>query len=67
MDPKIARVIQKEPDIIEAYGEDNQLMFSLKGYLHSYTYNTVLVKPKTDSEIAYVYDFEGGLRGQRSV
>ena len=29
MDPKIARVIQKEPDIIEAYGEDNQLMFSL--------------------------------------
>lgn len=67
MEPKIARVIQKEPDIIEAYGEKNKLMFSLKGYLHSFTHNTVLVRPRPDSEFAYVYDFEGGLRGQRSV
>lgn len=67
MEPKIARVIQKEPDIIEAYGEDNKLMFTLKGYLHSFTHNTVLVRPRPGSEFAYVYDFEGGLRGQRSV
>ena len=67
MEPKIARVTQKEPDIIEAYGEDNKLMFTLKGYLHSFTHNTVLVRPRHDSEFAYVYDFEGGLRGQRAV
>ena len=67
MEPKIARAIQKDPDIVEAYGEDNQLMFTKQGYLHSFTHNTVLISPKPDSEIAYVYDFEGGLRGQRSV
>ena len=67
MEPTIARVIQKNEDTVEAYDENNQLMFSLKGYLHSYTHNTVLVRPKPDSEIAYVYDFDGGLRGQRSV
>ncbi len=67
MYPEIARAIQKDPDIIEAYDKNNNLMFTLKGYLHSYTHNTVLVKPTPDSEIAYVYDFEGGIRGQRSV
>ncbi len=67
MYPKIASAIQKAPGVVEAYGEDKNLMFTIKGYLHSFTHNTVLAKPNEDSEIAYVYDFEGQIRCQRSV
>ncbi len=67
MYPEIARAIQKDPDIVEAYDKDNNLLFTKRGYLHSYANKMVLIKPTPDSEIAYVYDFEGGLRGQRSV
>ena len=67
MYPKIAKAVQKTPGVIEAYGEDNSKMFTIKGYLHSFTHNTVLAKPDENSEIAYVYDFEGQIRCQRSV
>ncbi len=67
MYPKIAKAVQKAPGVIEAFGEDNSRLFTINGYLHSFTPTTVLAKPTEASEIAYVYDFEGQIRCQRSV
>lgn len=65
--PVIDHAIQKTDNLIEVYDKNHQLMFTLNGYLYSYTYNTVLARPQKNTPFVYVYDFEGGIRGQRSV